>query len=158
MCTFALLSIVGAGISAAGSVVQGVQANQAAKAQAAAYEQQARADAQASAYEAQKERRQQELVAANARAQVGASGVAFSGSPTEVLSSNAQQGALDIAAIQYGSQLRQNNLTTQAGISRASGKSAMVGGLINAGSSFVSGITNLYDPSRAVRFGGSAFS
>ena len=83
-------------------------------------------------HEARQERKKQELLQANARAQVGASGVAMAGSPSDVLIANAREGELDIRAIQYGSQIRQNNLRTQADISRFSGKQAMAGGIINA--------------------------
>jgi len=160
MCVdpFTMLTIASAGISAAGSVMQGNQANAMADAQAKALEQQAQADQQASAFEQQQERRKQELIAANARAQVGASGVAFSGSPTEVLVANAGTGQLDIEAIQYGSRLRQNNLGTQASISRFQGKQAKQAGFINAASSLVTGVSNLHDPNKAVKFGRSAFA
>lgn len=91
------------------------------------------------------------------RAQVGASGVAISGSPAEVLTANARQGQLDIKAIQYGSQLRQNSLTTQAAISRFSGKQAVAASIFRAGGNLVSGLSGIYDPSKAVTFGKSAF-
>lgn len=160
MCAdpFTLLTIASTGLSAVGGVVSGMQQQQMANAQAQAYEQQARAEAQASAYEAQREKHRQELAAAAARAQVGASGVALQGSPTEVLVANARENQLDLEAIKYGSQLRQNSLTTQAGISRYSGKQAMAGGIINAGSSLISGVSSLYDPNKSVRFGRSAFA
>lgn len=154
---FTLLTIASTGLSAAGSIMQGNQQAAQAEAQAKALEQQARADQQASAFEQQQERRKQELAQSAARAQVGASGVAFSGSPATVLTANAGQGQLDIEAIQYGSQLRQNNLGTQASISRFQGKQAKTAGFINAASGLVSGISNLYDPNRAVKFGNSAF-
>lgn len=153
-----MLAIAGAGINAAGSIMQGNQQQAMAEAQAKALEQQALADQQASAFEQQQERRKQELQLANARAQVGASGVGFAGSPTEVLAANAGQGQLDIEAIQYGSMLRQNNLGTQAGISRFQGKQAKQAGFINAASGLVSGISNLYDPNKSVKFGRSAFA
>lgn len=152
------LSIAGAGMSAAGSIMQGNQQAAMAEAQAQALEQQKKAEAQASAFEQQQERRKQELQLASARAQVGASGVALAGSPTEVLTANAAQGQLDIEAIQYGSTLRQNNLGTQAGISRFQGKQAKQAGIIGAASNLVSGISNIYDPNRAVKFGRSAFA
>lgn len=160
MCvdTVTLLTIAGTAVSAGGAIMQGQQQQQMANMQAKAYEQQAQADAQASAYEQRQEQRRQELLAANARAQVGASGVALQGSPTEVLAANARQGQLDIEAIRYGSQLRQNSLGTQAGISRFSGKQARAASFINAGSNLVSGLSNLYDPNKAVKFGGSAFA
>lgn len=153
-----LLGIAGAGLNAAGSIMAGNQQAAMAEAQATAIEQQAKAEQQASAFEQQQERRKQELAAANARAQVGASGVAFAGSPAEVLVANAGQGQLDIEAIQYGSRLRQNNLGTQAEISRFQGKQAKQAGFINAASGLVSGISNLYDPNKSVKFGRSAFA
>lgn len=152
-----LLTVASIGMSATGSIMQGNQADAMAQAQATAIEQQAQADAQASAFEQQQERRKQDLAAANARAQVGASGVAFAGSPTEVLTANAAQGQLDIEAIQYGSQLRRNNLSTQASISRFQGKQAKQAGFINAASGFVSGVSGLFDPNKAIKFGRSAF-
>jgi len=160
MCVdpFTMLTIASVGLSTAGSLAQGQQAQAMANMQAKAYEQQAQAESQASAFEAQRERRKQELLQANARAQIGASGVAAVGSPTEVLAANAREGQLDIAAIRYGSQLRQNALRTQADISRFSGKQAKQASYINAASGFVSGISNLYDPNKAVKLGGSAFA
>lgn len=153
-----IIGVVSTAVSVAGSIMAGQQQAAMADAQAKAYEQQAQADAQASAYEAQRERKKQELMQANARAQVGASGVSLAGSPTETLAANAREGELDLASIRYGSQLRQNNLRTQADISRFSGRQARAAGYINAGSGFISGLSNLYDPNKAVRFGRSAFA
>src|SRR5882757_9797180 len=109
MCTLALLGTV---LSVGGALVEGQQQKQMADYQARAYEQQAQADAQSAAFEQGQERHKQDLLQAQARAQAGASGVGIAGSPTEVLAANARQGQLDIKAIQYGSQLRQNNLNT----------------------------------------------
>jgi len=152
------LAAIGTFVSVAGSVASGAMQQQMANAQAKAYEQQAQADGQASAYEARQERKKQELLQANARAQVGASGVAMAGSPSDVLIANAREGELDIRAIQYGSQIRQNNLRTQADISRFSGKQAMAGGIINAGSGLISGLSGLYDPNKAAKIGQSPFA
>lgn len=152
------LGVIGTMVSVAGSIASGAQAQAQAEAQAKAYEQQAQADSQAAGYEAQRERRQQELRAANARAQVGASGVAMAGSPTEVLVANAREGELDIQAIRYGSQIRQNNLRTQAEISRMQGKGAMVAGIFEAGAGLATGLSKLYDPNKSVKFGKSPFS
>lgn len=154
MCTLAL---IGTALSVGGALVEGQQSRQMADYQAKAYEQQARADAQSAAFEQSQERHKQDLLLSQARAQAGASGVGIAGSPTEVLAANARQGQLDIKAIQYGSQLRQNNLTTQAAISRFSGKQAVTAGIFKAGGNLVSGLSGIYDPSKAVTFGKSAF-
>ena len=140
MCTLALLAV---GLSAGGALVQGQQQQQMANYQAKAYEQQAQADAQASAFEQAQEKHKQGLQQAAARAAVGASGVAVAGSPTEVLAANARQNQLDLKAIQFGSQIRQNNLRTQADISKFSGKQAMTAGIIGAVSSGVSGLAKI---------------
>lgn len=159
MCSISLvLGLVGTAVSVAGSVAAGNQQQALAEAQAQALEQSKEADQKASAFEQMQERRKQDLAQANARAQVGASGVGFQGSPAAVLTANAGQGQLDIEAIQYGSHLRQNNLTTQAGITRLQGKQAKQAGIINGISAGISGISNLFDPNKAIKFGSSAFA
>ena len=74
-----------------------------------------------------------------------------------MLAANARQGQLDIKAIQYGSQLRQNNLNTQAAISRFSGKQAVTASIFKVGGNLVSGLSGIYDPTKAVTFGKGAF-
>jgi hypothetical protein len=156
MCAMIALGLASTAISAAGMVMQGKQAEAMSEYQAKAYGQQAAADQQASAYEASRERHKQELLQAQARAQVGASGVALAGSPTEVLVANAREGELDLQAIRYGSQLRQNNLNTQAAIARFSGKQAKTASYIGAAGTAVSGFMSTYE--RAVQFGQNPFS
>ncbi|TGP27251.1 MULTISPECIES: hypothetical protein [unclassified Mesorhizobium] len=155
MCTLALL---GTAISVGGALVQGAQQQQLANYQAKAYEQQAQADAQSAAFEQRQERRRQDLLEAQARAQAGASGVGIAGSPTEVLAANARQGQVDLNATRYSSKLRQNNLNTQAAISRFQGKQAMTASIFKAGGSLIDGLSGLYDPARSVTFGGSSLS
>ncbi|WP_246671474.1 hypothetical protein [Mesorhizobium sp. B2-4-12] len=155
MCTLALL---GTAISVGGALMQGVQQQQLADYQAKAYEQQAQAEAQSAAFEQSQERHKQGLLQAQARAQAGASGVGIAGSPTEVLAANARQGQMDLKALQYSSQLRQNNLNSQAAISRFQGKQAMTGSIVDAGSALVGGLSKIYDPAKAVTLGGSALS
>ncbi|RWC58945.1 hypothetical protein [Mesorhizobium sp.] len=157
MCTLALLGLAGTALSAGGALVEGQQSKQMADYQAKAYGQQAQADAQSAAFEQSQERHKQDLLQSQARAQAGASGVGIAGSPTEVLAANARQGQVDLHAIQYGSRLRQNNLNSQAAISRFSGKQAVTASIFNAGSNLVSGLSGFYDPTKAVTFGRSAF-
>lgn len=156
MCFALALGLIGAGVQAAGMIMQGNQAAAMADYQAKAYEQQAQADAQASAYEAMRERHKQDLAAASARAQVGGSGVAMAGSPTEVLVANAREGELDLQAIRYGSRLRQTNLRTQAAIARYGGQQAKQASRIGAIGAAVGGIYSAYQDS--VKMGKSPFS
>lgn len=147
------LSLAGTAISAAGQIAQGQTANAMSKLQQQAYEQQADNTQRASSYEQMQTLRKQELVAANARAQVGASGVALAGSPTEALLANAKQDQLDIQAIQFGSTLKQNQLRTQGQIARFSGEAAKTAG-------YIAGVSTLFSgTAKSVRLGmGSEFS
>lgn len=151
MCTLALL---GTAISVGGALMQGAQQQQLANYQAKAYEQQAQADAQSAAFERSQERRKQDLLEAQARAQAGASGVGIAGSPTEVLAANARQGQIDLKSIVYNSQLRQNNLNSQAAISRFQGKQAMTASIFKAGTGLIDGLSGLYDPTKSTSSGG----
>lgn len=158
MCTLALLGLAGTAVSVGGALMQGAQQQQLANYQAKAYEQQAQAEAQSAAFDQRQERRKQDLLEAQARAQAGASGVGIAGSPTEVLAANARQGQVDLDATLYNSRLRQNNLNTQAAISRFQGQQAMTASIFKAGDGLIGGLSGLYDPARSVAFGGSSLS
>lgn len=157
MCTLLALGIAGTAISAFGAIQQGNAANAAAQAQAQAQEQQAEAERRSSAFESEREFKKQQLQLSSARAAVGASGVGFQGSPSAVITANAAQGQLDLAAIQYGSQLRQNTLMTQADLTRMEGRQAKQAGFINAASSVVSGASGIMRD-RAVRLNQNPFA
>lgn len=157
MCV-AVLTIASTLIGAAGAIAQGNAAQAAADAQAAALEQQAQAEQKAASFEAAQTFRKQQFEMSSARAQIGASGVAVTGSPTEALIANVGQNQLDLQAIQFGSTIKQNNLQTQADISRMQGKQAKTASFINAGSSLISGVSSLYSPNKAVKFGQSPFA
>lgn len=146
MCTLAL---IGTALSVGGALVEGQQSKQMADYQAKAYEQQARAEAQSAAFDQSQERHKQDLVLGQARAQAGASGVGMAGSPTEVLAANARQGQVDLDAMLYGSQLRQNNLNSQAAISRFSGKQAVTASIFNAGNALVGGLSKIQGPAKS---------
>lgn len=152
MCTLAALTIAGGVISAGGALMQGKQAQVMAEAQARAQEQAALNEANASAFEMAKERRAQEKAHGAAIAQIGASGVALAGSPTEVLAGQARENEMSVRAIAYSSALRQNQLRSQADITRFQGKQARTASYLTAGSELLSGAT------RAVQFGGSPFA
>ena len=149
MCTLALLGLAGTALSVGGALVEGQQSKQMADYQAKVYEQQAQADARQAAFDQSQERHKQDLLQAQALAQTGASGVGIAGSPTEVLAANARQGQTDLGALLYGSKLRQNNLNTQAAISRFSGKQAVTASLFKAGDALVGGLSKIYDPTKA---------
>jgi hypothetical protein len=145
-----MIAIAGSAISAGGALMQGKQAEAAANLQAQVQRRQAEQERQASAYEQGRERHRQELAQSAARAQVGASGVALTGSPAEVLAANARQGELDVQGMRYGSQLRSNALNTQAGISQFSGKQARQASYIAGASTLLSGVGNVVRMNQSV--------
>lgn len=152
------LQLGGTVLSAAGSVMQGNTAAEMGKLQNMAYQQQAKSVETASAFEQLQARRKQELAAANARAQVGASGVALEGSPTEVLIENAGQGELDIQAIQFGSKVKSNQLLTQGALAEYSGGKAQQAGYIAGAATLLSGTAQAFMPKNAVKLGQTVFA
>lgn len=147
------LQLAGTAVSAFGQMAQGNTAADMGRLQRAAYDDQARNVERAGAFEAMQERRKQELVAANARAQVGASGVAMEGSPTEVLLANARQDELDLQAIQFGSAVKSGQLRTQGAISEFSGGRAQTAGYIAGASTLLTGTANAFMPKNSVKLG-----
>lgn len=152
------LQIAGSAMSAAGQISQGETAKAMGDLQNKAYQQQAKATETASAFEQMQARRKQELAVGNARAQVGASGVALEGSPSEVLMANAGQGELDIQAIQFGSKVKSNQLVTQGALAKFSGERAQTAGYIAGASTLASGVGSAFMPKNSVRLGQSPFS
>lgn len=152
------LQLAGTAVSAFGQISQGNTAAEMGKLQNQAYQQQAKSVETASAFEALQTRRKQELAEGNARAQVGASGVAVEGSPTEVLTANAGQGELDIQAIMFGSKVKSNQLLTQGNIAEWSGGKAQTAGYIAGASTLLTGTAQAFMPKNSVKFGQSVFS
>ena len=151
------LQLAGTAVSAAGQVAQGNSAQMMGQLQQQAYEQQARNTENASLFEQLQLRRKQSLIASNARAEVGASGVAFAGSPTEALVDQAGQDELDIAAIQYGSKVKGSQLRTQGSLAAWSGERQQEAGYIAGASTLLSGVGKAFAPRNSVRMGTSAF-
>jgi hypothetical protein len=149
MCTVA--GALGA-LGAAGSLYQGVAARSAARAQAAADEQNARlADEQAKdavrrgSYEEVKLRRSMSLLEGGQRAALAASGVDVdSGSALDVQEASRLEGERDAAVLRmnaqreaWGYQAQAVNYRNAASAARASGRNAMTGAVIGAGTSLL---------------------
>lgn len=157
MCAFAPLMLATTGLQAMGSIMQGNQAAAAGEAQQASYRQAAEAERQASGFEATRVFERNRRATSAAITQVAGSGVALTGSPTEVLADNASQTQLDIDAIRFGSKIKQNNLITQGDLAKFSGDQRQQAGYIGAATNVASGLTSLYTPRASVRMGGSGF-
>jgi hypothetical protein len=140
-------------VSAYGTLMQGQAASSAANAQAAAEEQNARiADEQArdsmrrGAYDELKLRRQMSILQGQQRSALAASGVEVdTGSPLELQEASRREGDQDAAVIRFnaereawGHQVQAVNSRNAASAASASGRNAMTGALIGAGTSLLS--------------------
>ena len=148
MCTM-LATVIGA----AGTLMQGVAANSAARAQAAAANQNARI-AEAQAHDAierggQEElrlRRQMAQLQGTQRSMLAASGVDVdSGSALDVQDASMREGEQDAAAIRFnaaregwGHQVQAANYRNEASAARAAGRNALFGSVVGAGTSLLS--------------------
>ena len=151
MCSLPALAVIGTGISVLGKISSGRSAKALAEAQAQAIEQQSEADRRAAGFEIAQQTRQFQSRQGAAIAQVGASGVGLTGSPTEVLVDNAGEHALDLEAIKYGSLLRQSQARSQAGITRWQGNQAYKASLFGAAAT-------AFDFTKSIKFGNSPFA
>lgn len=113
----------------AGSVIQGVGAAQASKANAASMEaravmndRQAELEAETGEYEAARLREVITRALGGQRAAYAANGIALTGSAAEIIHQTAMEGALDVEAIRWNSQLRQDNQKYEGRINRANAK------------------------------------
>ncbi len=155
---FAITTIASGAMAATGSIMQGNQAAAAGEAQQAASYQAAEAERAASGYETTRVADRNKRAASAALVQVAGSGVSLTGSPTEVLADNAVQTQLDIDAIRFGSQIKQNNIRTQGDLALMQGEQRQTAGYIGAVTSGVNTMASLYTPRAGVRLGGSAFA
>lgn len=157
MCAFAPLMLASTALSAVGSVMQGNQAAAAGAAQQASYNQAADAERASAGYEATRVYDRNRRAQSAALTQVAGSGVTLAGSPTDVLADNAVQSQMDVDAIRFGSQIKQNNLRTQGDLAMFSGQQRQQAGFLGAVTNVASGLTALYTPRSAIRLGGSGF-
>ncbi len=153
-----IAAAAGTGLSVVGKLYEGQQASALAEANAKAYEQAQEAERRASGFEIAQRERGFQRARGQAIAAVGASGVGLAGSPTEVIADNAGEHQLDLEAIRYGSKIKQNQLGTQADISRFQGRSSRFASYIGAASELAGGISSFYDPTKSIKFGGSMFA
>lgn len=155
---FTAMVIAGTAISAGGSIMQGNTAAALGEAQQRSYNQAADAESKSAGYEAAREFDQQNREQAAARARIGASGVAVTGSPATALAGNAGRGQLDLEAIRYGSQIKQNDLRMQGTLAAWQGSRARTAGYISAAGDIAKGGASLFNPANSVRMGANPFA
>lgn len=124
--------------SIGGTLMSGISAYQSGKAQASAYENQAKTEAQLTATEDQRQRIKMSGAIAQQRAELLARGIDMS-SPSAVYlgQTAAQELSFDSQAIRSGGAARQAELSTQAKIARANASAGLLSGVVGAAGSFL---------------------
>ncbi len=121
-----------------GTLYSGVTAYQTGKAQAAAYEAQAKTEAQLTATQDQRERTKMAAVIAQQRAEIQGKGIDLS-SPTAIYlgQTAAQELSFDSQAIRSVGAARRQELTTQAALARSNASAGLMKGVIGAAGDFL---------------------
>lgn len=119
-----ILGIIGGIVSGIGAMAQANAAAASAEAQANMQDRQALIERTTGAYKAERQAERVKQIEGSQRANYAASGLALTGTAQDVIDDSAAQGALDIAAIRWNSQLNADNLNYSAKVSRANAKSA----------------------------------
>ena len=137
------MTLIGAGVSAAGSIASASAQSASYKAQAAYADRQAQMAAEKGNYDAAIQTRANDRKLASMRGQYLSGGVALSGSALDVLQESATQASLDEQAIRYGAQVQSDNYRFQSGLARSNAKSAMTGGYMGALATGVNAFTGI---------------
>lgn len=134
------LGIAGAVISAAGSVMGGMAANENAKAEAQMMERRGNEERAASTRDQATKAKQTQLLLSRQQALAASSGAGAT-DPTilDLMSKTQGQGFLQSQTIGYEGQVAQEGLQYQAAVKRYQGKQQMMAGFIGAGTSILGG-------------------
>lgn len=134
-----------AAISAIGSVTQGFQENQQAKANAAIYEAQAKNIATQQNITAEQYRTKQNVLRGQAVTTAAHGGLKISGSTANSISQSIMQLQMDNSYEQYNLEVQKQKALTNAQLQRQQGKNAMWGGFLKAGQTALTAGYNYYD-------------
>jgi hypothetical protein len=134
------LALVGAAISAAGTLASASAQSASYKAQAQYAQRQALMERQKGAYEAARQNDRTTRQLANMRGQYLSSGIGLSGSAADVISDSATQASLDEQAIKYSAQVQSDNYTFESKLARQNASNSMAGGFIGAAGNLVGGL------------------
>ena len=134
---FTALSLISAGLTAGGTVLQAQQAASASQAQATALERQAEDRERIAAFEANRLREEGERLGGSQRASTLASGISIEGSPMDVIGESAAEVALDQQMIRRNAQMRADEFRFEAGMARSNARSQRIGGAIGSIAPFI---------------------
>ncbi len=143
------LTIDAAAIAAYSAVASGRQQKKNLEYNAAVQENQATQEERAAEHEAGKVGEEGRRFKARQRTLFAQAGVTEAGSPLLVLEDTARLIDEDIETVLRGGQRRGQSFRTQAGLSRLRGRSARSAGLLQAGSSLLSGVSTAAIRSKA---------
>lgn len=137
------IALIGSLISAAGSVVGGINANNAAQAEAAQLEMQGKEEFAAEQRDAMAKRREGRLINSRIQSLAAASG-AGADSPTIVrlMAGTAQEAEYNAGTAMYGARSRRRGAFDRATAARASGQASLLGSMFNAAGTAMSGVNN----------------
>lgn len=144
MCNPAFVMIGIAAVSAIGSLQAGQASKDASEQNAQYAEQNAAISRDKANFDATLQARESGQLLGKARAQIAKSGVAYSGSPIDVMADSAAQAELDNLAIRYGGELAARGYLNQADISRREGKQAQTASYFGAATSLLKGASAAY--------------
>jgi hypothetical protein len=150
-----IFSVISSIVGAISAVSAGESQKQAADYNAKVMEAQAQSERDAAKFEENRQREQAAKMRARQRVAYLASGVDLSeGTPLEVLGAQAGEMEMDALAIRYSGEVKAKQSESQAAIYRMQGRQAQKAGVINAGSSLLTGVgsvattlMNKYTPS-----------
>ena len=147
------LSALGAITSAVGGVASGIQQNRVADYNAKVASNNAMAEQQRAAYDAGLIRDDKRRVIGTQRAAQAANGLMLSGSPVAVLGDTSGQAELDVLARLYGGDSSASAERNNARLQRASGKAAMGGAILGAGTTLLTGLGDMAVNRQRMRLG-----
>jgi len=137
---------VGTGFEAGGDILSGVGGYQQAQYQAKLAGRNAEAAQAAGDYAEESSKLRYGALGAQQKADAAARGVSVdSSSVANTLKTTAEIGGLDAAMIHYNAMREAYGLTAQAAVDKAAGRNALVGGVLKAGTSFLSGAQSVSD-------------
>lgn len=143
MCFPAVAGILGAAVSAFGSIAQGAMQSASYKAQAKFAERQRSIELQKGAYEAKRQQERADQLMGRQRAQYLASGIGLTGSAAGIIESTAVESSLDEQAIKYGAQIKADNYTFEARLAKMNASNTMAGSIIGAISPMINAFSNI---------------
>lgn len=139
-----LLPIAALVMQAGGGLLQGIGANNEAKAGARVDEENARLSVLAGEQDSVQIRRDERMMAGDALAQMGGSGLAIGvGSPADILAESAMNRERDIAARRTQALQERNNYAQAAKDKRAAGRNALIGAAFGSVATALSGAADI---------------